>query len=46
MGLILAVLCAINGMFTFAAYPLWSPTILILDLVVIYGLAVHRDDYS
>ena len=46
MGLILAVLSAINAMFTFAAYPLWSATILILDLLVIYGLAVHGDDYS
>ena len=46
MGLVLAVLSAINAMFTFAAYPLWSATILILDLLVIYGLAVHRDDYS
>ena len=46
MGLVLAVLSAINAMFTFAAYPLWSATILILDLLVIYGLAVHGDDYS
>ena len=46
MGLILAVLSAVNAMFTFAAYPLWSATILILDLLVIYGLAVHGDDYA
>ena len=46
MGLILAVLSAINAMLTFAAYPLWSATILLLDLLVIYGLAVHGDDYS
>ena len=46
MGLVLAVLSAINAMFTFAAYPLWSATILLLDLLVIYGLAVHGDDYS
>ena len=46
MGLILAVLSAINAMFTFAAYPLWSAAILILDLLVIYGLAVHGDDYA
>jgi hypothetical protein len=46
MGLILAILSAINGMLTFAAYPLWSATILILDLLVIYGLAVHGDDYA
>jgi hypothetical protein len=46
IGLILAVLSAINAMFTFAAYPLWSATILVVDLLVIYGLAVHGDDYA
>ena len=46
LGLILAGLSAINAMFTFAAYPLWSATILVLDLLVIYGLAVHGDDYA
>ena len=45
-GLILAGLSAINAMFTFGAYPLWSATILVLDLLVIYGLAVHGDDYA
>jgi hypothetical protein len=45
LGLILAVLSAINAMFTFAAYPLWSACILVLDLLVIYGLAVHGEDY-
>ena len=44
MGLVLAVLSAME--FTFAANPLWSATILILDLLVIYGLAVHGDDYA
>jgi hypothetical protein len=46
IGLILAGLSAINAMFTFAAYPLWSATILVVDLLVIYGLAVHGDDYA
>ena len=46
MGLILAVLSAINAMFTFAASPLWSATILVLDGLVIYGLTVHGDDYA
>jgi hypothetical protein len=46
LGLVLAGLSAINAMFTFAAYPLWSAAILILDLLVIYGLAVHGDDYA
>ena len=46
IGLVLAGLSAINAMFTFAAYPLWSATILILDVLVMYGLAVHGDDYA
>jgi hypothetical protein len=46
LGLILAGLSAINAMFTFGAYPLWSATILVIDLLVIYGLAVHGDDYA
>ena len=46
MGLILAVLSAVNAMLTFASNPLWSATILLLDLLVIYGLAVHGDDYA
>ncbi len=46
LGLVLAGLSAINAMFSFAAYPLWSATILVLDLLVIYGLAVHGDDYA
>ena len=45
LGLVLASLSAVNAMFSFAAYPLWSATILIVDLLVIYGLTVHGDDY-
>src|SRR5215211_4406258 len=46
LGIALAALSAVNAMFTFAAYPLWSATILIVDLLVIYGLSVHGDDYA
>jgi len=46
LGIALAGLSAVNAMFTFAAYPLWSATILIVDLLVIYGLSVHGDDYA
>jgi hypothetical protein len=46
LGIVLASLSAVNAMFSFAAYPLWSATILILDLLVIYGLSVHGDDYA
>jgi hypothetical protein len=45
LGMLLAGLSAINAMFTFAGYPLWSASILVLDLLVIYGLTVHGKDY-
>lgn len=46
LGLLLAALSAVNAMLTFAAYPLWSATLLIIDLLVIYALSVHGDDYA
>ncbi len=46
LGFLLAGLSAINAMFTFGANPLWSATILICDLLILYGLAVHGDDYA
>jgi hypothetical protein len=46
LGLVLACLSATNAMFTFGAYPIWAATILVLDVLVIYGLAVHGDDYA
>ena len=46
LGIVLASLSAVNAMFSFGAYPLWSATILILDVLVLYGLSVHGDDYA
>jgi hypothetical protein len=46
LGLVLACLSATNAMFTFGAYPIWGGAILALDVLVIYGLAVHGDDYA
>ena len=46
LGVVLASLSAVNAMFSFAAYPLWSATILVVDLLVIYGLSVHGSDYA
>jgi hypothetical protein len=46
LGILLACVSAVNAMFSFGAYPLWSATILIVDLLVIYGLSVHGDDYA
>ena len=46
LGLLLAGLSAVNAMFTLGAYPLWSAAILIVDLLIIYGLAVHGSDYA
>jgi hypothetical protein len=46
LGIVLASLSAVNAMFSFGADPLWSATILILDLLVLYGLSVQGDDYA
>lgn len=46
LGILLAGLSAINAMFSFGAYPLWSATILVIDLLIIYGLSVHGSDYA
>ena len=46
LGLALAGLSAINAMASLGVHPLWSATILIVDLLVIYGLAVHGDAYA
>jgi hypothetical protein len=46
LGIVLACLSATNAMFTFGAYPIWAAVILTLDVLVLYGLAVHGDDYA
>jgi hypothetical protein len=46
LGLLLASLSAVNAMASFGARPLWAATVMVLDLLVIYGLAVHGDDYA
>ncbi|HZB75788.1 MAG TPA: hypothetical protein VE526_06155 [Solirubrobacteraceae bacterium] len=44
LGIGLACLSATLAMLTFGARPLWAATVLVLDLLVIYGLAVHGDE--
>ena len=46
LGLVLASLSAVIAMASFGVHPLWSASIIIADLLVIYGLAVHGDDYA
>jgi hypothetical protein len=41
LGIVLAVLSALGNIAFLAAYPLWSATIIALDVVTIYALAVH-----
>ena len=41
VGIILAVLSAIANMVFIGAYPWWSILIIVLDVIVIYALAVH-----
>jgi hypothetical protein len=43
LGIALACLSATFAMLTFGARPLWAATLLVLDLLVLYGLAVHGD---
>lgn len=43
VGIGLAGLSAANAMLSFSAHPMWSAVIMALDLLVIYGLAVHGD---
>ena len=43
LGIGLACLSATFAMLTFGARPLWAATVLALDLLAIYGLAVHGD---
>ncbi len=41
IGIILSVLSSIANMMFIGAYPLWSIIIIVLDVIVIYALAVH-----
>ena len=41
IGIILAVLSALANMVFIGAYPWWSIIIIVLDVIVIYALAVH-----
>ena len=44
LGIGLAVLSAINAMLTLSARPFWGVLILVLDVLVIYGLAIRVTD--
>jgi hypothetical protein len=41
LGIVLACVSALVNLTYIAAYPLWSMTIIAVDIVVIYALAVH-----
>lgn len=41
VGIIFAALSAIVNLGFIAAYPIWSIIVIILDVIVIYALAVH-----
>jgi hypothetical protein len=40
-GIVLAALSVLVNLAFFAAYPLWSAVIIIIDMVVIYAIAAH-----
>lgn len=41
VGIALAVLSVLVNLAFFAAYPLWSAVVIIVDMVVIYAIAAH-----
>jgi hypothetical protein len=41
VAIILAAASLVANLMVFAAYPLWSALVIVLDVVVIYALAVH-----
>ena len=45
-GLILAVLGATIWMFSIGAYPFWGFLVITIELLIIYGLAVHGEEFS
>jgi len=46
VGIIVASLAAINALFTISIFPLWGIVVLALNVLVIYGLAVHGDEVA
>jgi hypothetical protein len=44
LGIVLAGLHATVSLFSIGAYPLWSVTAMVIDGLIIYGLAAHAVD--
>ncbi len=42
-GIVMATLSAVFWLFALPVLPIWSLTILIIDVLIIYGLAQHAD---
>ena len=41
IGIILAVVSAVANIVFIAAYPIWSTIVIVVDILIIYALAVH-----
>jgi hypothetical protein len=41
LGIFIAGINAVAQMMAIGAYPLWSATVLVIDLLIIYALTVH-----
>lgn len=41
VGIVLAALSVLVNLAFFAAYPLWSAVVIVLDVIVIYAIAAH-----
>jgi hypothetical protein len=46
IGVILAGLGFIAHLAIFKHYPAWSVTLMVLDVIIIYGLVVHADEFG
>ncbi len=46
MGIIFAIISAVMASFAIFAWPLWAFSVLALDVLIIYGLTTHSDDFE
>jgi hypothetical protein len=46
LGIVMAGLSFLAQLAFFRHYPAWAATIMVLDVVIIYGLVVHAEDFG
>jgi hypothetical protein len=45
MGILFAIVSATLAVFAIFAWPLWAFSVLVLDILVIYGLTTHAEEF-